>query len=45
MPTRNTKDTTKSAPATKKPVKDLPVRKSDADKVKGGMSAGHRTLP
>ncbi len=41
---KNDKSSPKDAPAPK-PVKDLPVRKTEADKVKGGAaSAGHEKL-
>ena len=40
MPARDSKKTSKSTPAPKPVVKDLKVRASEADKVKGGAMMG-----
>jgi hypothetical protein len=45
MPASNGKDAKKATSASAKKIKDLPVRKSDADKVKGGAIMGGENPP
>ena len=44
MATSKSKSDGKNTPASKKPLKDLQVRKGDAAKVKGGMVMGSINL-